>query len=126
MVKNFETETKDLNEKEQQTLLPLMVKSLKRHVGSGTAITNRCMREKLYKWGHKVSDARIRKLINHIRVHGLVECLIATNNGYYVTEDAMELKDYIYSLEQRVDAIMAVINCLKTQLEKLLAKKSEY
>lgn len=118
MIKFFELETQPLNDSERE-LLPIMIKCLQRHVGRKRAVTNRKMRAGLANCGYQVSDARIRKLINHIRTHGLVECLMATSKGYYVTTDVAELAGYIDSVQARVDSIQAMANILREQLERL-------
>ena len=69
-------------------------------------------------------SARIRKLINHIRVNGLVECLMATSNGYYITEDPWEMKRYIESLQGREDAICAVKEAMREQLNRMTNRKN--
>ena len=123
MIELFEEQTKPLDEYERVTLLPLMVRSLKRHVGKAQIITNAKMREGFANKGHDVGGARIRKLISHIRLNGLVECLMATGRGYYVTNSVKELEKYIQSLRKRVEAIQAVISALIVQLEKLRQKQ---
>ena len=123
MIETFVKQTKPLDEYESGTLLPIMVKCLSRHVGKNAVITNSKMRERLSLFGHNVGGARIRKLISHIRLHGLVECLIATGKGYYVTRSVEELEKYIESLRGRIEAIQAVIDALLKQLEKLKQKQ---
>ncbi len=125
MVDNFERETAPLTEYEERTLLPIMVKCLNKHRGKERAISNRKMMEGLENGGYVVGgSARIRKLINHIRVNGLVECLMATNNGYYITEDPWEMKRYIESLQGREDAICAVKEAMQEQLNGMNRRKS--
>jgi hypothetical protein len=34
--------------------------------------------------GYQLTEARLRKIINHIRVNGLLHWLIATSKGYYI------------------------------------------
>lgn len=125
MVDCFERETAPLTEYEEQTLLPIMVKCLNKHRGKERAISNRKMMEGLENSGYVVGgSARIRKLINHIRVNGLVECLMATSNGYYITDDPWEMKRYIESLQGREDAICAVRKAMKEQLDAMNQRKS--
>ena len=121
MLKGFEKQTDKLNDYEQDTLLPIMAKCLERHVGVEKAITNVEMCQKLKDRGYKIGEARVRKIINHIRIHDIVECLIATSNGYYVSEDIKEILDFIDSLDGRITAIQAVKEALIRQLNRLLA-----
>ena len=125
MVDCFEKETAPLTEYEEQTLLQIMVKCLNRHRGKEQAISNRKMIEGLESCGYVVGgSARIRKLINHIRINGLVECLMATNNGYYITDDPWEMKRYIESLQGREDAICAVKEAMTKQLDAMNRRKT--
>ena len=120
MIDCFEKETAPLTEYEEQTLLPIMVKCLNRHKGKEQAISNRRMMEGLESSGYVVGgSARIRKLINHIRINGLVDCLMASNSGYYITEDPWEMQRYIESLQGREDAICAVKEAMQEQLMRM-------
>ena len=120
MIEGFECETSPLTEYERETLLPIMVKCLEKHVGKKKAITNKKMREALALNGYKkVSSARIRKIINHIRINGLIECLMATSYGYYITQDRCEMNDYIFSLKGRIEAIQAVLEAMIEQHDNM-------
>ena len=122
MLESFEQFTKPLTEYESEILLPKMIKGLEHHVGEDSIITNAQMRKGFERQGLEVGDARIRKLISHIRIHGLVERLIATGKGYYVTNCVEELERYILSLRKRVAAIQAIIMALVEQLERYKRK----
>ena len=108
MINGFIDETEELSDYEKDTLLPLMVRGLKPRLGSDKAITNKEMREGLSKLDHKVSDARIRKLINYIRIHRLVVNLVSSSKGYYRTNDPAEIRHYVESLMQRASSIEEV------------------
>jgi hypothetical protein len=101
MIKNFETVTHELTDKEAQ-LLPMFIKGLQTKVGKENAITNKRMRERLEAHGISVPDSRVRKIINHIRINGLVKCLCSTSKGYFVAKDEQEVKDYLEGLGQRI------------------------
>lgn len=119
MLEGFENETKPLTAYESDVLLPVMRKCLSRHIGEDRAVKNFQMCEALEKNGYKVSEARIRKLINHIRINGLVECLVATSKGYYIAENTSEVRSHISSLRGREEAIRAVRLALEEQLEDM-------
>lgn len=59
-----------------------------------------------------LSEPRLRKLINHIRVNGIMP-VIATSKGYYVSYDKQEVLDQITSLTQRANSILDSANGLK-------------
>lgn len=108
MINGFEEETKPLNE-EEMALVPIFVKGLSGKVGKANAITNSEIKKSLEAKGIKAGDpARIRKIINHIRIHGLVKNVIASANGYWVENDPEEIAKYKASLLQRATAILAI------------------
>jgi hypothetical protein len=113
MLKGFEKETADLTADEMK-IIPMLVTTLKYTVGAKAAITNKNLRSWLASCTDEkqkpiiVSDSRIRKMINYIRMHDLVPGLIATSKGYYVSENPKEIKDYIESLKGREDSIRGI------------------
>ena len=115
MITGFDKETAPLTDYEQTKLLPVMVRSLEVKRGREKAVTNSYICDRLRTLGYDVNGARIRKLINHIRIKGLVPRLIATSDGYYVATDNGELADYIDSLKGREDAIRAVREAMERQ-----------
>lgn len=124
MITTFETQTKPLTEYEKDTLLPIMVKCLSKHIGKDKVITNAEMCAKMAIYGYKIGETRVRKIINHIRNNGLVECLIATGKGYYVTESIEEMEAYIESVKNREDAIRTMRMSMEEQLSKMKPTKN--
>lgn len=108
MLNGFEFYTSDLSDYEKDVLLPLFVSGFRDKVGREKAVTNKEIIAKLKPKGFKISDARVRKLINHIRNHNLVPGLIATSEGYYVSRDQSEVNRYIESLAGREKAIARI------------------
>lgn len=119
-VNGFEEQTHELNDYERNTIVPLMVKGLETKIGKSNAITNKQMIVGLKRMGHTVNGAKVRKLIHHIRITGLVECLIATSKGYYITNDKKEMDTYIESLIQRSESIMQIAKQMQFQRNKNL------
>ena len=115
----FEPETSKLSEYEKDELMPVMVKCLQNKVGKENAVTNCYMVEKMQEHGYKISETRVRKIINYIRIHGLIEHLMASNKGYYITEDKNEMSNYIQSLIGREEAIHEVREAMENQMEKM-------
>ena len=74
---------------------------------------------KMALYGYQIGEVRVRKIINHIRNNGLVECLIATGKGYYVTESIQEMEAYIESVKNREDAIRTMRESMELQLSKM-------
>lgn len=119
MINGFQEQTEPLTEYEEQTLLPQLVRGLQLKVGKAMSVTNKAIIEGMNRnLGLKMTDARVRKLINHIRVHDLVPCLIATSQGYYIAESEQELRDYEESLLGREAAIRSVRLSIQRQRQR--------
>lgn len=122
MIKGFDQETQPLNDYETGVLLPLLVSGLRTKVGRGSAVTNKHIVNAL-KGTCKLNDARVRKIINHIRTNDLIPGLIATSDGYFIAESETELLDYEESLKGREDAIRAVRLSIARQRRILYEQK---
>ena len=110
----FETQTYELTDYEKG-LLPNIVSRLSKKIGKQNAVTSKEVVATYKSAGYKMSSARWRKIIHHIRVNGLVKNLIATSNGYYIATTEKEKKDFITSLNQRINAITEVRNAMLKQ-----------
>ena len=119
MLQGFEQQTGKLTDYEKDVLLPVMVKCLERKIGKENAVTNAYMCDRMNENGYDIGEARVRKIINYIRINGLVPCLMASSSGYYVTTDAGELSAYVTTLQGREDAIRAVRKAVEEQLQEL-------
>ena len=60
------------------------------------------------------NGARIRKVINHIRIKGLVQNLVANSKGYYIETDVQSIENYKQSLRDRIASIQAVLNSFES------------
>jgi hypothetical protein len=116
MINGFAQQTHELTDIEINRMLPGMVKRLKTKIGKNNAVTNNEIVAAFKSIGVKTGGPRIRKIINYIRMQGLVPNLIATSSGYYVASDRAELEDYIESLEQRISSITDVKNQMVNDL----------
>jgi hypothetical protein len=119
MIQGFNTETKPLSDYEQNTLCPIIARGLSNKYGKANAITNKNICQAMMKAGYEISDARLRKIINHIRISGMVKCVIATSSGYYIAQTKSEMKIYLDSLVGREQAIAAVRESLEQQMEAM-------
>lgn len=108
MIKGFNSETAPLTEYEENVLLPLVLRGLKTKIGKENAVTNRTIVQRLNIAGYTVTEPRIRKLINHIRMTDLLPGLIASSGGYFLATSEAELLGYEQSLIGREDAIKQV------------------
>lgn len=116
MINGFKIQTEPLTDYERDTLLPVICCGLRNKVGEAKAITNTAITKAMRGAGYNLTEARLRKIINHIRTHGLVKWLIATSKGYYIATSRQEMEDYIGSLRGRELAIRAVRESMEAQL----------
>ena len=107
MITGFERETHKLTDEECRMIKP-MVNGLKDHVGKNNPVTSNEIMAGMKKIGFKINGARVRKLINFIRVTKRVPNLIATSFGYYIATSPAELEKYKRSLDERISAIKMV------------------
>lgn len=114
MIKGFDQETAPLTNYETGVLLPLLVRGLRTKKGRDSAVTNRYIVTAL-RGSCKLSEARVRKIINHIRTNDLIPGLIATSDGYFIAEAESELLEYEESLKGREDAIREVRQSIARQ-----------
>ena len=121
MIKGFSEQTEPLNEYEQDTLLPIIIRGLRARIGKESAVINRYIVSQL-KPTYNVSEARVRKIINHIRTADLIPGLIATSDGYFIAETEKELRDYEESLLGRELAIRQVRESISRQRRELYKK----
>ena len=91
-------------------------------LGKDNAVKNCHICKRLKERGLKVDEARIRKIINHIRINGMVIGLIATSDGYYIAQTQSEIDNYLQSLKGRENAIKAVRVSLERQRDVMYGK----
>tara|TARA_R110000824_G_scaffold16095_1_gene67127 strand:- start:15405 stop:15881 length:477 start_codon:yes stop_codon:yes gene_type:complete len=104
MIKGFEHETSHLSEYEK-SLVPYFVQGFEKHKGKKNSITSIAICESMTNLGYKVSEARVRKIVNFVRINHLCPVLLASNKGYWVSDDETEVKDWLESMENRIDAL---------------------
>jgi hypothetical protein len=107
MILGFEEYTAKLSDYERDTLLPVILKGLETKVGKENSITNPTMCKALKGAGYKISEPRMRKIINHIRINGYIINLIATGKGYYISHDIEERRKWKEGMRARAASIIA-------------------
>lgn len=117
MIEGFKEFTAHLTDYEREMVVPALVEGLKKRVGSQYAVRNKTMCQLLKEHGFEnVSEPRIRKCINFIRMNGLVPHLVANSHGYYVATSVHEVENYCQSLKERAEAIFAMRQALEYQM----------
>jgi hypothetical protein len=114
----------ELTVEEKDIILPTLIRALKLRTNDARHIKG----AKLIEWfrankdqiGYKASfnNARLMKLINHIRVNGIVP-ICSTSDGYWITKDPAAIREMIESFENRVASQQAAIQGLKNQLNEI-------
>lgn len=116
MLFGFENETAALTPLEEKAA-ETIARCLQAHIGVEQAITGEkigtamALHDAAYrdaKGRPSLTGARLRKIVNHIRVKRMCKNLIANSKGYYVSNDPQEIRDYVRGLRLRAQAIGAV------------------
>ena len=127
----FEEETGELDAQELEAA-KIVAKRIRLNLGKEKSASNKKIAAGLYaETGIRFGSARVRKIINHIRLHGMVKddagqtlCLVASSKGYHVSDNAEEIRKYVYSLRQRAHAIQEVAKAIEDQQTLRKSKSS--
>ena len=118
MINNFEDFTEELSPDELKLVAPLMnglrTKSKQNTIKAPDIV------KAMNLFADKnalinITEPRLRKLVNHIRMKGILP-IIATSQGYYVSYDKQEITDQINSLTQRANSILKSADGLRNFL----------
>lgn len=116
MIQGFEHRTAPLTDDEKKLLQPI-IKGLHNRQRKDHAITGALICKRInHLYNSKLTTPRLRKIINFIRSAGILP-VMANSKGYYVSYDQEDIKEQIYSLEQRKQAIDVAIQGLKKHLK---------
>ncbi len=118
MITGFENITIDLTEDEKK-LVPLFVNGFASKKGKDHSVTNKEIVAKMKPRFPQITEVRVRKIINFIRTRNLIPGLVASSNGYYITDDRKEIEKYIQSLDSRLNEIARVKNSFLRYLRQL-------
>jgi hypothetical protein len=116
----FKNITEELTDLEKGTLVPMLLNTLQ-VTHSGNRIKSRNLCGWFTASRYNVTDVRIRKMVNYIRVTNAAKpkVLIGASTGYFLTGDIQTVDDQIESMQGRVDSMLAVIDAMKAQRENL-------
>ena len=102
MITNFENITGEMTEDEKK-LVPIIIRGFTAY-GKDNPIKAPEIIKRLKLKGYKISEPRLRKIVNFIRAESILP-LIATSKGYFVSYDREVVAEQIKSLEERADSI---------------------
>jgi len=126
MITNFDDYTIELNQDELK-IVPIIVDRFTKWKGSKYIVTNPQIVSGLERnFKIKITEPRIRKIIQYIRIENLVPGLIATSKGYYTTDDINELEQWIETMKQRENAIRESRTSIEQYLNNLKNGHSKF
>ena len=121
MIKGFEKQTEKLTD-DELALARIVAQGLSKKTKSNPASSSYICDTLNEKYPDiKLTDVRLRKIINHLRLNGMAN-ICANGKGYYVSDDVRELQDYAVSLGQRIGAQEAVYKSLVHHIERIIKK----
>lgn len=125
MLLGFEEITKDLNDYEKYTLVPVLLRGLSSKLGKEKAVTANKIVQSL-KGHFKLNDVRVRKIVNHIRKCNLLPGLVASSKGYYLSQDPVDLIRYAKSVQGRINEERMVVKYILDYAKQLSDKQQSY
>jgi len=111
---NFEELTFELNDDEFK-IAQITVEKIKTKIGKMNTVTGGRIRDFFTSKGNKMNEARVRKIIQFIRISGMIKNLVGSSNGYYIADSAKEAARAVVSLREQSRAIKASADVLAKQ-----------
>jgi hypothetical protein len=114
----------ELTQEEKDIILPVLLQAFRertsdfRHLKSKQIIDWLNNNKERIGFKGAMNNSRFMKLTNHIRVNGLAP-LCASNDGYWITKDPIQIREMIESFENRVASQQAAIQGLKNLLTEI-------
>ena len=102
-----------INDYERDVLVPLVCDILMNAPWTMSALS---IAESIRRTGHAASTRQVRRVINHIRVNGIIPCVASSPKGFFVASNEIEISECIGTLESLADAIQEVIEALRGQM----------
>lgn len=105
-------------------IVPLVVEKLKKATSRSRFVSGPEIVNSIYKHhGIKLTGGLLRSILHYIRINGIVKCLLATSQGYFITNDTLEMQVYLKSLRKRIRQIGALAIALDRQGHEKLGKQ---
>lgn len=125
MIKNFEEITANLTP-EEESLVPIIVKRFKDRPGKQNIVTNPKMIAGIKtNFGIELTEPRIRKIIQFIRLNNILPGLVGTSKGYFYAEKESDIELWIESMKQRENSIRASREIAEQHLAFLRIQRKE-
>jgi hypothetical protein len=119
MITNFESQTYELTAEELQ-LLPILIAGFRRHdetdpIKAADIVTQMTIYLENKGITTGFTEPRLRKFVNYIRSNGILP-LIATSQGYFVSDDMDRVRTQVLSLQQRARSILICADGLENYI----------
>ena len=124
MHKKLTKETRLLNNYDLNVLVPILIKGLEIKKGKRNAVTASQIVNRLQCNGLKINQRHIFRIISYIRMNDLLVGLMASSNGYYITDNEQELIKYEKRLMSKEIEIRKVRMSMKRQRAAMFKKPS--
>lgn len=120
----FTNITEELTDLEKGTLVPELLRLLQPTAKDAT-MKSKWLVQYMCSLGYQVTDVRIRKMVNYIRVTNAAKpkVLIGAGNGYFLTDDIITVEQQIESMQGRIDSMKGAIDAMRSQLLNLKHKQ---
>jgi hypothetical protein len=116
--------SKKITNEEKLVVIPMIIKRLRHAKRKKQSMTNDHLRNSLLKNNMvKVHYRSFQKLIHYIRVNGLIKNLIAGSHGYYISNSAVEVINYLRVIKSRIKELHDVRKAIESQSIKILKGK---
>jgi len=125
MIRNFEEITSNISS-DEEALVPIIVKRFKDRPGKENIVTNAKMIAGIRNhFGVELTEPRIRKIIQFIRLNNILPGLVGTSKGYFYAEAEEDIQDWIESMKQRENIIRASREIAEQHLAFLRIQKNK-
>lgn len=73
---------------------------------------------------YKLTPVKLRFIVKYIRRAGLVKCLCANHNGYFVANKRKQVDEHVNELKERIASFNETIKCLESQRDEIFPQTS--
>lgn len=117
MIKTFEDFTIDLTPIQREQIVPRIIKYLQANChGEHRAITSKQFVGRIHQGGFEINDVSLRRCIKFIQFNRMCKWIVATQNGFFFTQDRDVVEKQIQSLIERENAIRIVRESIQKSL----------
>lgn len=113
---DFKASFGELSSHETNVLLPLVLQMLSHRNTKQKVFSNTKIRKVLKEFGEDITDSQIRKIVFHIRNNGLLQLLIANNEGYFISYNRADIEKWIEMQRGKIETMTMTLRAIEAQL----------